>query len=150
MGDIVSIIYPFTAGVFVLLSPCGYALIPGYISYHLGAEVSFIRALQGGVVSTLGLVAVFSILGIASSLISGLIRPYLTLFTVFSAVVVIILGILSDIGGYAFGKIFKWKRLTKISPKKTFSGVLGSFVFSLFSLFFMEKFVVPDIIGISF
>ncbi len=72
------------------------------------------------------------------------------LFSFYVLIWVIILGVLSDIGGYAFGKIFKWKRLTKISPKKTFSGVLGSFVFSLFSLFLMEKFFVPDIIGISF
>ena len=72
------------------------------------------------------------------------------LFSFYILIWVIILVILSDIGGYVFGKIFKWKRLTKISPKKTFSGVLGSFVFSLFSLFFMEKFVVPDIIGTSF
>ena len=39
--------------------------------------------------------------------------------------------ICSDIGGYVFGKIFKWKKLTKISPKKTISGVFGSFFFSL-------------------
>jgi len=71
-------------------------------------------------------------------------------FSFYILIWVIILCILSDIGGYVFGKIFKWKRLTKISPKKTFSGVLGSFVFSLFSLFFMEAFVVPDIIDISF
>jgi phosphatidate cytidylyltransferase len=72
------------------------------------------------------------------------------LFSFYILIWVIILGILSDIGGYASGKIFKWKRLTKISPKKTLSGVLGSFVFSLFSLFFMEKFVVSDIIDINF
>jgi len=48
---------------------------------------------------------------------------------------VIILVICSDVGGYFFGKVFKWKKLTKISPKKTLSGVLGSFVFSLFSIF---------------
>jgi len=72
------------------------------------------------------------------------------LFSFYILIWVIILGVLSDIGGYAFGKIFKWKRLTKISPKKTFSGVLGSFIFSLFSLFLMEKFIVPDTIGISF
>ena len=33
----------------------------------------------------------------------------------------------SDIGGYVFGKIFKWKKLTKVSPKKTISGVFGSY-----------------------
>ena len=48
---------------------------------------------------------------------------------------VIILCVCSDIGGYIFGRIFKWKQLTKISPNKTLSGVLGSFVFSIFSLF---------------
>ena len=50
---------------------------------------------------------------------------------------VIILTISSDIGGYIFGKIFKWKKLTKISPKKTISGVLGSFIFSLASVFLL-------------
>ena len=51
---------------------------------------------------------------------------------------VIILVICSDIGGYLFGKIFKWKKLTKISPKKTLSGVLGSFIFSLLSVFIIQ------------
>ena len=37
----------------------------------------------------------------------------------------------SDIGGYIFGNIFKWKKLTKISPKKTYSGVFGSYLFSI-------------------
>ena len=50
----------------------------------------------------------------------------------------IILTICSDVGGYVFGKIFKWKKLTKISPKKTLSGVFGSFLLSLFSLFILE------------
>ena len=41
----------------------------------------------------------------------------------------------SDIGGYIFGNIFKWKKLTKISPKKTYSGVFGSYFFSIICLF---------------
>jgi phosphatidate cytidylyltransferase len=40
--------------------------------------------------------------------------------------------ICSDIGGLIFGKIFKGKKLTKISPNKTISGSIGSFVLSLF------------------
>ena len=51
---------------------------------------------------------------------------------------VIILVICSDIGGYVFGKIFKWKKLSKISTKKTVSGVLGSFIFSLLSVFIIQ------------
>ena len=49
---------------------------------------------------------------------------------------VIALSISSDIGGYFFGKIFKWKKLTKISPKKTISGVFGSYFFSVICLVF--------------
>ncbi len=52
---------------------------------------------------------------------------------------VIILCISSDIGGYTFGKIFKWKKLTKISPKKTISGVFGSFFFSLVWLILVHQ-----------
>ena len=48
---------------------------------------------------------------------------------------IIILVVCSDVGGYVFGKTFKWKKLTKISPRKTLSGVFGSFIFSLFSVF---------------
>ena len=41
---------------------------------------------------------------------------------------------LSDIGGYVFGKTFKGKKLTKISPNKTYAGAIGSFFFSIVSL----------------
>jgi phosphatidate cytidylyltransferase len=41
---------------------------------------------------------------------------------------------LSDIGGYVFGKTFKGKKLTKISPNKTYSGSIGSVIFSIVSL----------------
>jgi len=51
----------------------------------------------------------------------------------------VLVAILSDIGGFVFGKIFKGKKLTKISPNKTISGSIGSFVFSLFLIpFFYE------------
>ena len=36
----------------------------------------------------------------------------------------------SDIGGFIFGKIFKGPKLTKISPNKTYSGALGSILFT--------------------
>ena len=46
-------------------------------------------------------------------------------------VFVISVCILSDIGGYIFGKFFKGKKLTKISPNKTYSGMIGSFILSI-------------------
>jgi phosphatidate cytidylyltransferase len=39
--------------------------------------------------------------------------------------------ICSDVGGLLFGKVFKGKKLTKISPNKTISGSIGSFVLSI-------------------
>ena len=53
---------------------------------------------------------------------------------------VILISILTDIGGYIFGKIFKGPKLTKISPKKTYAGVIGSFILSVFGgLIFYEN-----------
>ena len=45
----------------------------------------------------------------------------------------IIVCIFTDTGGYIFGKVLKGPKLTKISPKKTYSGVFGSFLISLLS-----------------
>jgi len=62
----------------------------------------------------------------------------------------LVLTICSDTGGYVFGKLFKWKRLTKISPKKTFSGVLGAFIFSIFSLFILDFIVFSGNFEVKF
>ena len=52
----------------------------------------------------------------------------------------------SDIGGYVFGKIFKGKKLTDISPNKTISGSLGSLLFSLIPYFlFKVVFIYSEI-----
>ena len=53
------------------------------------------------------------------------IHKYLVLY-------LLIICILTDIGGYLFGKIIGGKKLTKISPNKTFSGSVGSFLSSIF------------------
>jgi phosphatidate cytidylyltransferase len=45
--------------------------------------------------------------------------------------IVIITCVSTDIGGYVFGKLFKGPKLTKISPNKTFSGMLGGYFFSI-------------------
>ena len=60
----------------------------------------------------------------------------------------------SDIGGFIFGKIFKGKKLTKISPKKTVSGAIGSLilgvltVFLLFNFFLKEFYIQSIFIGL--
>ena len=57
----------------------------------------------------------------------------------------------TDIGGYVFGKIFKGPKLTKISPNKTFSGVFGSFLFSLIAgLIYLNFFDKKEIVDIDY
>ena len=55
---------------------------------------------------------------------------------------VLIICISTDIGGFVFGKILKGPKLTKISPNKTYSGVFGSYIFSLiFSYIYIKQII---------
>ena len=61
----------------------------------------------------------------------------------------VLVAIVSDIGGLVFGKIFKGKKLTKISPNKTISGSIGSFVFSLLLIpFFYQELINFNILSL--
>ena len=82
------------------------------------------------------------------SLLSILFLRNDTYTSYFLLIWLIILTICSDIGGYFFGKVFKWKKLTKISPNKTLSGVIGSFIFSLLSVF-LAGFIFEGISGLD-
>ena len=46
-------------------------------------------------------------------------------------ILILIICVSTDIGGYIFGKILKGPKLTKISPNKTYSGMIGSFFISV-------------------
>ena len=71
--------------------------------------------------------------------------PELNLVLIYS----ILISIMSDIGGLIIGKILKGKKLTKISPNKTISGAIGSFIFSLFLLpFFSNYFINHEILSL--
>ena len=56
---------------------------------------------------------------------------------------------LTDIGGFIFGKIIGGKKFSKISPNKTYSGVLGSFLFPFLVILiptnYSEKFIIFEI-----
>ena len=81
--------------------------------------------------------------------VSGIIFLFVSFYSVFRLtnfevdysyfLFILLICISTDIGGYVFGKFFKGKKLTKISPNKTYSGTLGSFTLSLtFSYLFLE------------
>jgi len=87
------------------------------------------------------------------TLFSFLIFDAITYANTFLIIYLFLICIFSDIGGFVFGKIFKGKKLTKISPNKTISGSIGSFILSLFLVpffFFYSKNVsLVDLIVIS-
>ena len=66
-----------------------------------------------------------------------------------SFLVIIIICIFTDIGGYVFGKIFKGPKLTKISPKKTYSGVIGSFLLSLMAGLIFINYLSKDMVNLN-
>ena len=83
----------------------------------------FLRFLSSGLILLYLLSFVFIIFYIESV---NTLNPNYKLFFLYS----VIISIASDLGGYFFGKLLKGKKLTKISPNKTVSGVIGAFIFS--------------------
>ena len=67
-------------------------------------------------------------------------------FTIGLFILVLIICIFTDLGGYIFGKFFKGPKLIKISPKKTYSGALGGFILSLFAAFIYFKYTSTGVI----
>ena len=52
--------------------------------------------------------------------------------------------VLTDIGGYTFGKFFKGPKLTKVSPKKTYSGMIGGYLLPIIflNIFYYSPYVI--------
>ena len=62
-------------------------------------------------------------------------------------ILILIICIFTDLGGYIFGKTFKGPKLTKISPKKTYAGAIGSFILSLIAAIIFTKYTNIGIIA---
>jgi cytochrome c-type biogenesis protein len=70
--------FAFTAGLVATLNPCGFAMLPAYLSYFMGldetdghptsAAVSGLRALQVGGIVSLGFLTVFGLAGVLITL----------------------------------------------------------------------------------
>ena len=56
---------------------------------------------------------------------------------------IVLICVSTDIGGYIFGNLFKGPKLTKISPKKTYSGVIGGYLLSIIflNIFFNSSYI---------
>jgi cytochrome c-type biogenesis protein len=83
--------YAFGLGMVATVNPCGFAMLPAYLSFFLGLEGgrpderrdrTVIRAVQVSAMLTLGFIAVFAVVGIAITNVSRSINdvvPYLTI-----------------------------------------------------------------------
>ena len=62
---------------------------------------------------------------------------------------VLLICISTDIGGYVFGRVLKGPKLTRISPNKTYSGVIGSYLFSFISVYIFSDYFLMKYTNIS-
>ena len=91
----------FSAGMVATINPCGFALLPAYLSYFLGLEAGsetprrapVMRALAVSLAVTLGFLVVFAVMGFAWTSISGVIGRRLPYFTIVIGVALIALGV---------------------------------------------------------
>ena len=65
---------------------------------------------------------------------------YESLTDYYLGIFVLLICVATDVGGYLFGKTFKGPKLTKISPNKTYSGMIGGYFLSIISInFFLSN-----------
>ena len=99
----------FSAGMVATVNPCGFAMLPAYLSYFLGLEgeeattgpdgsttpprAPVTRALAVSAAVTAGFLVVFGIMGFAWSSVSGLIGTRLPYFTLVVGIALVGLGI---------------------------------------------------------
>lgn len=103
--------YAFIAGTVATINPCGFALLPAYLSYFLGLDDGVdqgdapdgrpapgvtnpvLRALGVSIAVTLGFVAVFGVMGVVWSSVSGWLGTRLPYFTIVIGIALVGLGI---------------------------------------------------------
>ncbi|MFA5566092.1 MAG: cytochrome c biogenesis CcdA family protein [Acidimicrobiia bacterium] len=97
--------YAFTLGMVSTVNPCGFAMLPAYLSYFLGLEdapektsAGVLRALAVGLAVTAGFVGVFGVIGLAITQLSLSINNHLAWVTLAIGVGLVALGIAMLLG----------------------------------------------------
>jgi cytochrome c-type biogenesis protein len=91
--DTAGIVFAFTAGLLSIFSPCGYALLPGYISYYLGSDFSVVKAVTGGLVCTLGLMTLYSVVGVLASGLGAVLSTVIPVVNLVAGLLMIAMGV---------------------------------------------------------
>jgi cytochrome c biogenesis protein CcdA/chitodextrinase len=114
----------FSAGVLALFSPCGFPMLPGYLSYYLGRKKTLETAVSSGIACTLGLIAVFSVIGVGAALAGSVITQYIPALEVVAGSLAIVMGISMLMN-------IKFPTLFKISRAPTQKGLPGLFLYGI-------------------
>ncbi len=119
-----SLAFIFAAGALALFSPCGFPMLPGYISYYMGVKASLEKTVAGGVACTLGLLTVFSVIGVVVSTLGSIISRYIPLLELVAGLLVIFMGV---------SMIFKMRfpTLFTISKAPRQRGLIGVFLYGV-------------------
>lgn len=121
--------YAFTAGMIAAVNPCGFALLPAYLSYFLGLEdadddarATVPRAVGVGLVVTAGFVLVFGAMGLLITQLSVSVNRQLPWVTMLIGIGIVVLGLAMLLRGF---------QLTLRLPKVR-TGRIGADLFSMF------------------
>lgn len=88
-----SVMLAYTAGSFSLLSPCGVALIPGYLAHGVGTNSTVQKALAGSLLATLGMMTPLSVLGAIAGLLGRFFIQYVPTLQLVAGILIVGLGI---------------------------------------------------------
>lgn len=97
----------FAAGMLATVNPCGFAMLPAYLSYFVGleddpaaagADRTVLRAVAVSAVMTLGFVVVFAVMGVLISQVSSRVQEHLPWVTILIGAALIGLGIAALFG----------------------------------------------------
>ena len=91
--------------------------------FFLASSYEWIKLNKKDILKVIGIFYLFF-----TSVLAYLLREQ---FSLGIFILILIICVFTDLGGYFFGKIFKGPKLIRISPKKTYAGAIGGFILSL-------------------
>lgn len=142
MLEIDAYVFAVGAGLATFFSPCGFPMLPAYVSYYLRTEegIGYGRGLIAGIATTLGYVGVFLQLGIVVYLFGEILTPHIPKMEVIVGTVLILLGVLTISGR---------KPSTTISyPVPELNGISGFFIFGVLYAAAAVSCVLPVFVGL--
>ncbi len=107
------LVFALGAGMLATVNPCGFAMLPGYLTMVVAgnddaSRVARVgRAVAAGALMTAGFVAVFGIFGLLSLPLRGALQQYLPIVTMVIGAVMVVVGVLLLAG----------RQLTLLLPK---------------------------------